>query len=114
MKAKDNEAYDIHAFNYLSEADTGKVRESLPVGKCQAFFSLFEQSRKYCTERGSRSCEESYMCLGKFVEIYITLKCVTEFMNQHIVAVFTMNLREIENLAPQGECLVNSNWNRGE
>lgn len=79
-----------------------------------SFFSLFEQSRKYCTERGSRSCEESYMCLGKFVEIYITLKCVTEFMNQHIVAVFTMNLREIENLAPQGECLVNSNWNRGE
>lgn len=114
LKAKDNEANDIHAFNYLSEADTGKVRESLPVGKCQAFFSLFEQSRKYYTERGSRSCEESYMCLGKFVEIYITLKCVTEFMNQHIVAVFTMNLREIENLAPQGECLVNSNWNRGE
>lgn len=38
LKAKDNEAYDIHAFNYLSEADTGKVRESLPVGKCQAFF----------------------------------------------------------------------------
>lgn len=35
-------------------------------------------------------------------------------MNQHIVAVFTMNLREIKNLAPQGECLVNSNWNRGE
>lgn len=35
-------------------------------------------------------------------------------MNQHIVAVFTMNLMEIENLAPQGECLVNSNWNRGE
>lgn len=91
----------------------GKCVKACLLANVKLFFP-FEQSRKYCTERGSRSCEESYMCLGKFVEIYITLKCVTEFMTQHIVAVFTMNLREIENLAPQGECLVNSNWNRGE